>query len=350
MTALLGTKSEVAVGSNATSITIPKPSGTVEGDLLIAFISKDDSDDIVHDGSWTVEQTLNNGGAYRAACHWKIAGASEDPDYTWTSDNENWAGVLYRVTGFDSASPINASDSQTSASNAPISPSITTNVDDCLIIAWFGADDDDDPYSLDGALSEKWNFASGSSTASCGTAGGSTTQASQGLIGPYTHSQNAAEQWVGMTIAIAPSSGAITLVVQDATHSHSAETPALVQHHVLIANEAAHAQAAEVASLTQVHNLVVQETAHAHIAEQATLLQASALAVDDATHSQSAESPALTQVHVLAADESSHSQSADAPPLLQVHNIIVADAAHSLSSDNTAHPCSSRLKPFSRCR
>ena len=134
--------------------------------------------------------------------------------------------------------------------------------------------------------------------------------------------------WGGTAAEIKAVAGGVTLVVQDATHSHAVEVPVLVQHHVLAANEAAHAQDAEVASLTQVHNLVVQEASHAQTAEQLTLLQTYTLAVDDAAHSQPAEAPALTQSHVLTADETVHSHSADELGLVQHHVLEVQDALH----------------------
>ncbi len=60
--------------------------------------------------------------------------------------------------------------------------------------------------------------------------------------------------------------GATELVVADASHSHTAEAPALTQEHTLAVADAAHAHAAETPTLTQEHTLVVADAAHAHTA------------------------------------------------------------------------------------
>ncbi len=212
MVVAIASKSEQAEPANTTSITIAKPSGTVDGDLLVAIIAKDHNVSFgPPDGSWNVGQNAGRGTAgVRFVFHWKIA-SGEGTDWTWTGDNEEWYGVVLRITGHDPTTPMNISDVADGSDAAPISPTITTDIDGCLIIACFGVDDDDTPYSVDAALAEEWNAVSSTGAGTCGTAGGIETQGTFGATGTYTHSVNATEEWVAFTIAIAPAAGAVEI-------------------------------------------------------------------------------------------------------------------------------------------
>lgn len=122
------------------------------------------------------------------------------------------------------------------------------------------------------------------------------------------------------------------LAVSDANHAHTAEGPALTQKHTLAVADAAHAQAAdnvtlEVSTATNTP-LTVQDATHAHTAESPTLAQKYTLTVDDATHAQTADSISLTQGYVLTVDDAVHGHVADAVVLTQAYTLTVADAMH----------------------
>lgn len=145
------------------------------------------------------------------------------------------------------------------------------------------------------------------------------------------------------------------LVVADATHAHAADTPTLVQQHLIIVSEATHAQLAESPTLVQQHLLSVAEALHAHAAEAPTLVQqhllavseclhahladnvvlqtAGALQVQDATHAHAAETPSLAQQNTLVVQESLHAHAAEVPTLTPTWTLAVAEALHAHSVD-----------------
>jgi len=205
-------------GSNANNIVATPPSGIVDGDLLLAFLVKDNDEayDTIPSG-WVEVETASGDNASNSCRFtvWRKAASGESGNYTfgYTGTTEEHMAVILRIDEHDPAAPINASNVGTGDSTAPISPTITTNVDGCLIIACAGMDDDDTPFALDGALSPEWNDVSSTGSGTCGSMGGSETQASLGPTGTYTHSIFAADEWVGITLAIAPASGGLSIPV-----------------------------------------------------------------------------------------------------------------------------------------
>jgi len=84
--------------------------------------------------------------------------------------------------------------------------------------------------------------------------------------------------------------------------------------------------------LTQIHVLLVDDAAHTHTADSVALTQLHALAVDDSTHTHAIDSPAL--VVDLAVADSTHGHASDNVALTQVHALVVSDATHSHAVDN----------------
>lgn len=110
----------VATTTSGTSITIDKPTGTIEGDLLVAIItlSSDNTSTFVQELSgW---QTIANkrsittgvGNAIYAA--YRIAGNAEPANYTWTFPvTAGRLGRIIRISGFNPKDPICYTDSKT---------------------------------------------------------------------------------------------------------------------------------------------------------------------------------------------------------------------------------------------
>ena len=196
--------------SSGNSVSVNKPSGTQEGDLLIACYTTDGSHTLsAPDSSWT----LLVGGRGNSSDNtpsfgvwYKIATASENSSYTFDCGrNESHYVVLLRYTGHDSSSPINASAiANSTGSYYPTAPTITTTIDDCIILRVFGADDDDTPYSVPSGYTERYNGVSSTGYGTCGGAGADAVQSSAGSTGTAFFTTNASEEWMAATIAIAP--------------------------------------------------------------------------------------------------------------------------------------------------
>ena len=130
---------EEAKRSLNTDITINKPAGVVEDDLMVAVIAVSSLETPTSAG-WTNIQSGGNS-ALSLAVLYKKAGGSEPDNYTFSWSNQRGAyGFIMRFSGQDTSTPINVSGITSGTSANPVCPSVTTDKDDCLILRIFGAD------------------------------------------------------------------------------------------------------------------------------------------------------------------------------------------------------------------
>ena len=123
------------------------------------------------------------------------------------------------------------------------------------------------------------------------------------------------------------------LTVNDADHGHTADSPA-ISPDVLTVNDADHGHTADSPALTQANTLAVNDADHAHTADSPAITQANTVSVDSAFHLHFAASPALTQANVLAANDANHGHTVDSPTLNTGIVLAVADALHLHAADN----------------
>lgn len=168
--------------------------------------------------------------------------------------------------------------------------------------------------------------------------------------------------WADLAIEVAYTTATVPLlVIQDAAHLQTAESPGLTQHNILVVADATQAQAADVLSLVQ-HNtlviadaiqgqgadnltltahapafsLVVADAAQAQTADNVSLTaHAVPLIVADATHAQTADNASLTAHAVsLTIADADQVQAADSLSLIQHNVLVVADVAQAQTSEN----------------
>jgi hypothetical protein len=197
------------VGGNSTNVVIGKPAGTVAGDLLIAAVAADGSVEstITPPAGWNVAHVSSQGGKITFGVWWKLAGASESGTYSFTwSGNRQAYGWIMRFTGHDSAVPINAVANTAGSATTPESPSVTSTVDNTLILRLGGFDDDDinagDPGLTGHTAINMADTGNGPSTASGGA--GYVLQPTAGASGTSSFALTASEEYVTVTLAIAP--------------------------------------------------------------------------------------------------------------------------------------------------
>lgn len=151
----------------------------------------------------------------------------------------------------------------------------------------------------------------------------------------------------------------VNITAQDATHSHTADSPAITQTHVIAADDATHshtadnvtatldvtvdiavqdathAHTADSAAISQTHVIAPVDSTHSHTADNPTISQSVSITPADATHAHTADSPAVTQTHEIAADDSAHSHTADLPSVTQTYSITAHGALHSHFADSS---------------
>ena len=162
---------------------------------------------------------------------------------------------------------------------------------------------------------------------------------------------------IAVSVKEASGGGTHNIVVQDATHSHSADQPAITQTHAITSADSTHSHTADSPTLTQTHEISTEEATHSHSADNATISQAHEIAVQESSHAHTADEPTITQTHEISVEEATHSHTADnvtvsvgdvaidtndsthghtsdSPTITQTHQIAVDDSTHSHTADN----------------
>jgi hypothetical protein len=223
------------LGSNGRSLTINKPTGTVQGDLLLAAISVDGTPNISPPTGWTTIREGNSGTQVRLEVYYKVAGASEPSSYTFTWSRYNTqqaAGAILRYSGVNTTAPINTSGIGSGTTISPTAPSVTTTVTDTMVVRIYGADDDDlSPSPYPSGHTGRLNIESNSGDGTCSLGVADVIRASPGATGTAAFSLSASEEWVGVTVALAPAG---TDDWGDAPDSYGTTSGANGPHHTVV--------------------------------------------------------------------------------------------------------------------
>ena len=113
--------------SGTTQITINKPTGTAQNDAMVALIAIGTDTGMNTPSGWTFLQ-VHNTVAMLKSLYYKIAGASEPADYTFTWDtNTRVAGGISSYTGINTTSVVDVigggqNNNGTSVTASSISP------------------------------------------------------------------------------------------------------------------------------------------------------------------------------------------------------------------------------------
>lgn len=131
--------------SNSTTFTMDMPGTRPAGDLYLALISHDGTGSVTppSGGNWIEYADIGEHAAY-----YKVGedqgGGDESSSYTWSGASEKWGGIIIRVTGFNTTTPVSPTPTTASGNSAtPTFPAITPSNDNTLIIRALGADDDE---------------------------------------------------------------------------------------------------------------------------------------------------------------------------------------------------------------
>ncbi|HEX9833054.1 MAG TPA: DUF6701 domain-containing protein, partial [Mycobacterium sp.] len=161
---------------------IPKPTGTVSGDFMVAAIGvRDDSVTITPPSGWTLVRRMNQGSGSdnSLAIYTKAAGGSEPATYTWNISGSNYSdavGGIQSFSGVDTTNgPVNAEDGQsTSSSTSHATPDITPTVANTMLVT-----------SHTFASSRTWTAPSGMTEAYDTASLPVSNSAGQSIIGSY---------------------------------------------------------------------------------------------------------------------------------------------------------------------
>jgi hypothetical protein len=125
----------------ATSVTIPRPTGIRSGDVLVVSVDVGGAQAITAPTGWNEITSAVANGNLTKATYWHVVADGEPASYIWTFPQSAAAsGVTAAYRGVDTADPIVAYGHQASAaaSAAIVAPSITTEVPQTQLVAFYG--------------------------------------------------------------------------------------------------------------------------------------------------------------------------------------------------------------------
>lgn len=141
MPAQAGDSASALLNSSSTLV-INKPSNVADGDLFYALIHHSITGGVPTPPSgWTQQQGENTSRDFYAFTKPIPSAASESAtDYTWTftGGNGRLVGIITRITGADSTSPIDAAGTcVTSGVGSTVAPSVTAVGTNCLLVGGY---------------------------------------------------------------------------------------------------------------------------------------------------------------------------------------------------------------------
>ena len=212
------------------SFTLAQPSGSATGDLLVAMCINDNP---VGGQTWDTKtgwtrafQVGNNRPDCTAVMYWREQDGTESWPETFqvTSGTYHMGGVMLRITGADTTTPIHKQtlyDPATISSSTHPMPGFTTTLADCLCLYGFSFDGGDgNPFATtpDPPWSEFQEIQNGVGGGDGGGCFGQRDLAIAGASGTVTiTSSGGPDGGVGFQFAIAPvaaAAGAVTNLLQ----------------------------------------------------------------------------------------------------------------------------------------
>jgi RHS repeat-associated protein len=202
--------SSTALTTNATSMSITKPTGTDVGDLLVAEIAASANATITAPSGWTAAanaQVTSGNSRYRV--YWRIATASEPSGYTFTfSASGAHRGGIKALRNTDRTNPINAAATASGTTADITAPAVTPTVANAAVSRFGGNDQADSngggAWGFPTPIIKDWDVANSTRSAASSTqilTGGANT--STGTRTMTNQTGAAAAAWGAITTAIA---------------------------------------------------------------------------------------------------------------------------------------------------
>jgi hypothetical protein len=318
-----------------TTLTINKPTGTVDGDVMVAFM-QDVPAATTAPAGWTLVGTANGAYLYQRL-YYKVA-ASEGASYAWSWSGDGYAaGGIVRYSGVDTTTVEDVAEStNTGASAAPRGLSITTATDGAMVILCVGWNNNGYTHTAPTGMTEVWE--------STRVAFSDVIQATAGATGNKDATLSTSNDWGTIMWALRPASGggATNLVVANLTSAQTTARPVIGPHLKAYNVTSAHTMSRPVigprlvpANLTSAMaittlRLIVGLQVQNILSAQA-LTQASPLVVRlipaNITSAQTVGNVTLSQIITLIVANITSGQSLTAISLTAVYNLIVANIA-----------------------
>jgi hypothetical protein len=126
---------------NATSVSVPRPSGVATGDVMVAVIGVRGTPNITAPGGWALARVDTHGSTMRQAVYHRVATATEPSSYSWgfSARTASTGGLVLAYQGVDTVTPVDAASGRpNTASSSITAPALSTSVSETLLVGLFG--------------------------------------------------------------------------------------------------------------------------------------------------------------------------------------------------------------------
>jgi hypothetical protein len=273
---------------------------------------------------WSKIGEFTSNDFYSSAAFWMRADGTED------SKTQNWlsvldagsvvGGIYFRFSGcVTTGTPYedHTAAGVTSSTSATISE-VTTSGSERLCCCFIGVEDDT-------GTSGGTNYAEAADvTTTTGSDLGFSLftyqKATAGTVSSETATVGGTDYWTTYTLALKPVGGEVySVVIQEASHTHSADNLDLINHVVLVVSESIHTHSADnLVLLFSAGTITVADATSSHTADNLTvLMSAGTITVSDATSAHAVENLVLVfhAVYVPVIPDVLHAHSADSMAL-----------------------------------
>lgn len=196
--------------SGATGITINKPTGVANGDVLVATISQSTqlTETLTKPDGWVV--VIEDAYDYEyVTCHvfYKVItnSAGEPSSYTWSGGSADWAGGIARYSGVSNTNPSDVSPSSNTGNASPATALGITTITDNAMLVWAISQKNVSSFTPPSGFSERYDRYVNSTLNEMAD----IAQATKGASGNKTATCSA-QSWVAILWALRPAGGGAT--------------------------------------------------------------------------------------------------------------------------------------------
>ena len=180
-------------------LTISKPAGTVDNDVMLALIGSA-STGVTPPAGWTEIETVSVHQPYFRAYR-KVA-SGEGASYAWTGADEQ-LGAILTFRGVNTTTPVDIDGSGTfTAVNNPSAPSVTTTVANTVVVAVQTNNDSGNPATPPSGMTERVDLSDAVGNFSISVA--TVAQAASGASGAKQFALSFSATGVAYTVALLP--------------------------------------------------------------------------------------------------------------------------------------------------
>jgi hypothetical protein len=212
---------------SGSSMTINRPAGVAQDDILIAQITVKGTQTITPPSgasAWTLidSSTSGTGGnEITQAVYWRLVGvlASEPGSYTWSwSSSDRATGGIGVFRDVDTADPIDVSGVRINDGSSTVTlPTLTTSSANAMLVALLGSSRAGNNHGAATGMTEAYELNSGAGPNGTNSSMDSLVQASAGSTGVKTATSSSAVDNIAHLIALRASGASLTLAVPPGT-------------------------------------------------------------------------------------------------------------------------------------